>query len=662
MLRLNGQFNINASVVRGDKSIAHRALIFASIASGTSVIRNVPLSADVLATADCLRVLGAKIDFDGNTATVVPITEPNTNVTLDCANSGTTARLLAGLAAGLGVRAKFVGDPSLSKRPMKRVLEPLTQLGARFVTQTDCLFECEGGADLRGQTINATVNSAQVKSAVLIAGLFADGQTTYVEKLSTRNHTELMLSALGANVSVEGTAVTVSKSSLSPLNSYLPCDVSSMSYLIAAAVVSGRRFVCNNTVLNERRLGFVRVLQQAGASVGCTVKGTVLGELTGDIVVDKGGFKTLRASIIDVCDAIDELPLLAAMAVTSRGTHVFEGVDELRHKESDRIEAIIHMAEVCGQQAIYDEGRLTVISNGVLTKNPRFCSFDDHRIAMCEAVLCIASGGGVIDAAPFDVSFPQFDEALGLNLFKLGLIGGDNIRNSLSPKLMEYLSTVANVNCSYDLLPLRDGLTDKELLQIIESYDGLNVTMPYKMRVAKLLTAECASVNTVGRKVTPQSTDGYGMVRALETSGVDFANKPLYVVGAGGAATLCVQTLLSYGCKVQVFNRTKSRADALTESLSLSRGITEPYGILSFVPECEYEQCFTLPLSCKFVFVAAYKGASGLRNQALTRGITYVDGRKMLFYQGAKSFALWTNTPLQDDFDGFEKFLNKCGR
>ena len=140
-------------------------------------------------------------------------------------------------------------------------------------------------------------------------------------------------------------------------------------------------------------------------------------------------------------------------------------------------------------------------------------------------------------------------------------------------------------------------------------------------------------------------------------SPIDFENKPLYVAGAGGAATLCVQTLLSYGCKIQILNRTKSHADVLINKFNLSCDISNPYGMLSFIPECDYEKSLPLPDSCKFLFAAAYKGASGLKDKALARGITYVDGLRMLYHQGAKSFALWTDTELQNNYGGFAEFL-----
>lgn len=657
MLVVNGQFNIDTSVVHGDKSLCHRALILASVARGRSVIRNLTLSRDILATVDCLRRLGAQISLDGHTATVEPIAKPCDNVELDCKNSGTTARLLAGLVAGLGVRARFVGDISLAKRPMDRVLNPLTELGAHFSKTDGCMFEALGGK-LHGKQIVAAVNSAQVKSAVLLAGLFAEGKTTYIENVPTRNHTELMLYDMGADITVDGCAVTVAKSRLDSLVLDVPCDVSSMAFLVGAALMLDKQTVCRNTLLNDRRIGFISVLNRSGADVSFENVHNVAGEKVGDIVVNKSRLKPLYADSFDVCDSIDELPILAFVALTVKGKHVFEGVCELAHKESDRIRAIVETAKICGQKAYYDGQNLTVESDGALPKNPRFVSFNDHRIAMAQVALCLAAKGGTVDETPFDVSFPEFGQALGLDEYKLGLIGS-GIANSRSPLLMEHLARGASVNCRYDLVTLPQDVTDEKLLEVIGRYDGLNVTMPFKTRVAGLLNADCAAVNTVGKNVTPQSTDGYGIVKALCDCNIEFASKPLWIVGAGGAAATCVETLLKYGCKMQIVNRTESRACELTARYKLSTDVVEPYGVLSFVPECEFERNLILPASCRFVLVAAYKGQSGLREQALKRGIAYVDGLRMLYHQGAKSFALWTDTPIQDDCDGFKQFLEE---
>lgn len=658
MLRLSGQFNIDTGVVHGDKSLCHRALILASVAQGKSVIRNLTLSRDVLATVSCLRALGAEIRLQDGTAEVTPITEPGNNVILDCQNSGTTARLLAGLVAGLGVKAKFIGDASLSARPMNRIIEPLTVLGANFKQTEGCLFESLGGV-IHGGVINAAVNSAQVKSAVLIAGLFGAASTVYVERLPTRNHTELMLENMGADIAVDGLSTSVAKSKLNALNFDVPNDLSSMAFLIGAALICGRQSACRDTLINNRRSGFLRVLQASGADISIDNVRNVAGEKVGDITVKKSRLKPLFACESDVCDAIDELPILASIALTVKGRHVFENVAELRYKESNRVSAILDTVKKCNQQADFDGRNLTIVSDGKLPDNPRFNSFGDHRIAMSQTVLCLVVGGGSVDDTPFDVSFPEFYQALGINRYKLGLIGAD-ILNSRSPLLMEYLAGKANADCSYDLIPLPTDVTDNELIDVLSRYDGLNVTMPFKTRVAKLLNSGCYAVNTVGKRVMPQSTDGYGIVKALQDFGIDFADKPLWIVGAGGAAVTCVETLLKYGCKMRVINRTKSRADSITVKYGLSEDITEPYGILSFVPECEFEQNIAIPDSCRFVFAAAYKGKSGLKDKSMQRGLTYIDGLRMLYHQGAKSFSLWTDTPLQDDYDGFERFIKEA--
>lgn len=654
MINFTSQFNLNADAIGGDKSLAHRALILGALASGTSVIRNVTLSADIRSTIDCLTALGAKIDVKGTTVTVTPIPKSlHEYAILNCGNSGTTTRLLAGVVAGLGINAKFVGDESLIKRPMQRVIEPLKMLGANIECEDECLFVIRGGK-LHGARVDAEVNSAQVKSAVLLAGLFAEGKTTYVEKLPTRNHTELMLQSLGAQISVNGNEITVSKSQLRPFEVHLPRDPSSVAFGVALAVAKGMEITFENVLLNETRLGFYRVLQRGGANLTYSNVHEVFGERVGDIVVKKSILKPFVASEQDVIDGIDEIPLLATLALTVQGEHKFSNVAELQFKECNRVQAIQHIAEICGQKAIFDGDNLTVVSNGKLPKNKYFTGFNDHRIAMCESVLSIIVGGGSVDRAPFEISFPEFLHMLGIQPTRLGLIG-ENVTNSRSPKLMSHLAGRANICCSYDTVNLPRDIPDDKLLKVIDSFHGLNVTMPFKTRVATLLGARCPSVNTVGRTIQPQSTDGYGIVQSLLSRGIELNNKELLIVGAGGAAEACIVELLKYGCKISLINRTESHAQALTAKYGLQHSFDNPIGVLSFVPECTYEQTLTLPSSCKFVLVADYKGYSGLREQAVKRGLTVIDGLEMLYYQGVKSFSLWTNTPVQSDCKAFLK-------
>ncbi len=652
MLNFNSQFNIDPSVCYGDKSLTHRALIISAIASGTSTVRNIALCADVFATVNCLRTLGAHIEIDGTTATVVPISKPNDNVVLDCQNSGTTARLLAGVVAGLGIRATFVGDQSLTKRPMKRVIEPLTELGARFTTQDGQLFTIHP-SKLVGKCLTAQVNSAQVKSAVLLAGLFAQGTTQYIELISTRTHTETMLSHCG----VDTTNCTVTKRVPNPLDVTIPNDISSASFLIALAHLTNQSITLPNVGINAGRVGFLSVAKRAGAQIFVENVRTSFGELVADIRLEKGEIGPLCATPTDVINAIDEIPILSVLALATQGTHIFECVTELAHKECNRIDAIIDMAHVCGQTATFDGTNLTIVSNGKLPTKPHFHSFGDHRMAMCACVMSLACGGGSVDSFPVEVSFPNFLQAVGVSPKKFCVIGS-NVTASKSPILHTILAKNANVCCSYDAVNLPADVTDEQLLQTISTYDGANITLPFKNRVANLFGANLPSINTVGKGVTPTSTDGFGVMQALLSNGIDIANKPIWIVGAGGGAEATIVELLGK-CQMQVINRTVENAHVLAKKYNLSTDIAQPYGILTFVPECEFEQNLPLPTSCQFVFISAYNGTSGLRNKAIARGIKVVDGLQMLYHQGAKSFALWTNTPIQNNYQQFRDFLTK---
>ncbi len=652
MLNFNSQFNIDSSVCYGDKSLTHRALIISAIASGPSKIGNISLCDDVLATVDCLRTLGAQIAIDGTTATVTPIVKPNNNVVLNCQNSGTTARLLAGVVCGLGITATFVGDTSLTSRPMKRLIEPLTQLGARFTQNDGELFTIHP-SKLVGKVLHAQVNSAQVKSAVLLAGLFADGTTQYVETIPTRTHTENMLAHCG----IDTTNCAVTKSIPKPLDVTLPNDISSASFLVALALLTNKPLKLPNVCINDGRIGFLTVLQRAGAQIFAENTRIVAGEKVADIRVEPSTLAQLTATAVDVVNAIDEIPILAVLALATKGTHTFESVTELQHKECNRIQAIIDMARICGQTATFDGTNLTIVSNGVLPTKAHFHSFDDHRMAMCAAVVALASGGGSVDSFPVDVSFPNFLQAVGVTPKKFCVIGS-NVSQSMSPILHTSLAQNANVCCSYDAVSIPTDATDQQLLDTLALYDGANITLPFKNRVATLLGASEPSINTVGKNIAPRSTDGYGVQMALLQNGIDITNKSLWIVGAGGGAEATIRQL-NGKCKMQVINRTAQKAQALTQKYHLATDITEPFGILTFVPECDFEQSLQLPLSCQFVFVSAYNGASGLRTQAQKRGITVVDGLQMLYHQGAKAFALWTNTPVQNNYQDFVQFLRK---
>ncbi len=658
MISFNGKFTLSSDVRCSDKSLTHRALIAAAIAEGTSSLRNVTLSRDVSATASALKAV-ANIDLQRNekscdcTAKIIPNENFRQDVTVNCLGSGTTARLVGGLFAGAGIRARFVGDDSLVKRPMDRLVRPLRQLGANIRCAKDCLFETEGG-NLHGAHVLADAASAQVKSAVVFAGLFAEGETRYTELVPTRNHTELLLRELGADVTTDGKTVVVHKSRPHCFEMTLPNDPSAVAYSVALALISGQKATFVNVLLNERRLGFYRVLQRAGARINYRNVRTLFGESVGDVEVLPSKLRPFTSNAQDSCDGIDEIPLLAALAMLTEGTHIFENVGELVYKECDRIQAIGHIASVCGQRCAFDGGNLTIESDGKTSGGKFFHSFGDHRVAMSETVLCVACGGGAVDSAPFDVSHPDFLKSLGIAPMRFALVGSD-VANSLSPRLHAFLAAQAGVCCSYDAVTLPPSVCDSELVATLGEYDGSNVTMPFKTRAASLLGSDMPSVNTVtNRGKRCFSTDGYGVTESLRRHGIAFEGQPLWIVGAGGAAEAVIRELTGYGCKLQVFNRTEERIRYLRRKYTLAE-VSDPVGVLSFVPQCEFERSVVLPASCRFVLVADYKGDSGLRKQAEQRGIAVIDGLEMLFHQGAKSFALWTGTPVCTDYESFEK-------
>lgn len=639
MLSVNGNLQLNAHFLCGDKSITHRALIFAALSDGVCTINNALVCRDTLATAECLYKLGAEIELHGTTFTVTPITTPRQNVILNAGNSGTTARLMAGVLAGLGVKATVIGDKSLLARPMKRVTDPLRQMGAQITDGDGTFLYKTNGGTLTETTITQTVTSAQVKSAVLLAGALANG-VTYVENTSTRAHTEQFIANLGGQISRTGTAITVKNSAFEHFDYNVPCDFSSAAFLIAGALISKQELTLKNVCVTAERIGFLDVIVKSGAQILLSNVRNCFGEKIADVTVKNSTLQPFYATSSDVSRAIDELPVCVALALTVQGKHVFENVGELAFKESNRIDAISSIVASVGQKCTFDGTNLTVESDGNLTQRPFLKTFDDHRIAMSDVVLSSACGGAILDGESFDVSFPDFLRAVGVESPTYAVIGAD-VTNSLSPLLISALACSAGENLRYISLSADKSLSDKQLLQLIDMLDGLNVTMPFKSRVAKLLHSRFNSVNTVGREIVPQSTDVYGVLKCFEVHGIDFKDANVTVVGAGGAAEAVCQALAPFTKNVKIVNRTRKKAKKLARRYKFVK-TTACDGIVVAVPECDFEKSLTLPENCKFVLNLNYLGTSHLACEGQKRGLTVIDGREMLFYQGKKSFELWT--------------------
>ena len=412
--------------VPGDKSISHRAIMLGGLAIGETVIHGLLEGEDVLATAAALRALGADVmppDQAGgawrvNGVGVGGLTEPAT--ALDLGNSGTSARLLAGLLATHPILSFIIGDASLSRRPMRRVTEPLAQMGAEFVTRSgDRLPMAVRGTDLPVPiTYETPVASAQVKSAVLLAGLNTPGETTVIERTPTRDHSEHMLRQFGAEVAVSaadggGQAIMlIGQPELAGQTVHVPGDISSAAFpLVAAAILDGSDVTLDGVGLNPRRAGLLECLAEMGAGLTIAPAEGAVGEPVGTIRVQGGGLRGITVPPDRAPSMIDEYPVLMVAAACADGPTRMTGIGELRVKESDRIAMMAAGLTACGVRVeelpdgivVHGTGRPPAGGATVATAL-------DHRIAMSFLVLGLAATApiGVDDASPIATSFPGF--------------------------------------------------------------------------------------------------------------------------------------------------------------------------------------------------------------------------------------------------------------
>lgn len=401
----------------GDKSISHRALIFASLAHGQSRIRGLLESEDVHATASACRQLGMTDRVEGDERIVEGVGERGLqppSAPLDMGNSGTAMRLLAGVLAAQPFDSELTGDASLSRRPMKRIVAPLARMGARIETSAGGTppLRISGRADLRGIDYESPIASAQVKSCLLLAGLYAGGQTTVREPLRSRNHTELMLPAFG--VPLVGECGVKGGSRLAGTSLRVPADISSAAFfLVAAALVPGSDLLLRDVGLNETRDGIVHVLQSMGADLAIRDRRRFGGEAVGDIRIRYAGLlKGVDIPPELVPSLIDELPVILALAAASEGTTRLRGAAELRVKESDRLAVMARGLEVLGVRlSEYPDG---MDVEGGSISGGSVDGAGDHRCAMSFCVLGQVASAAVTVAGceNIDTSYPRFVDDL----------------------------------------------------------------------------------------------------------------------------------------------------------------------------------------------------------------------------------------------------------
>ena len=406
---LNGQITIPA-----DKSISHRAVMFSSLAKGKSIIRNFSDGQDPLSTLKIFNQLGIESNINGNEIIINSkgYLEAS-DLPLDCGNSGTTMRLISGVLAGQNFNSTLTGDESLSKRPMKRIIEPLTQMGA-IINSNEHKAPLEIiGQNLQAINYNSKIASAQVKSCILLAGLGVnDGITSFTEPYLSRNHTELMLKAMGANITTSGTTVSIQKSELSPIEIDICGDISSAAYFIVSAlIVPNSKIILKNVGLNPTRTGILDIAKKMGASITILDKKEICNEEVGDIQVEYSELQGCEISGEIIPKLIDEIPVIAVLATQANGQTIIKDAQDLRNKESDRITAVVSELKKLGANIEETPDGMIIKGKYKLLGNCEVETYHDHRLAMslyvagliCEKEILINGFEWV------DISFPTFE-------------------------------------------------------------------------------------------------------------------------------------------------------------------------------------------------------------------------------------------------------------
>ncbi|MEH7515123.1 3-phosphoshikimate 1-carboxyvinyltransferase [Gottfriedia acidiceleris] len=406
--------------IPGDKSISHRGIMFGSLAKGTTKITNFLLGEDCLSTIACFRKLGVQIEVSEDEVVVYGkgIEElKEAHEVLDVGNSGTTARLMMGILSGLPFHSVIIGDESIGKRPMKRVTKPLKMMGTSIDGREDATYT---PISIRGGSLNSIsyaspVSSAQVKSSILLAGLFAKGTTTVTEPEKSRDHTERMLKAFGCELEVDGNKVSIyGNQELTATDVIVPGDISSAAFfLVAGSIVPNSEILLKNVGVNPTRTGILTVLERMGANITLEDEKVVNGEPIANIRVKSSNLKSTVIGGAEIPTCIDELPILALAAALADGETIIKDAEELRVKETDRIQTVVTELTNLGVSIEATKDGMIIQGNSSLI-GANVNSHGDHRMGMMLSIAALLAKGDTIieNTECIAVSFPNFKEQL----------------------------------------------------------------------------------------------------------------------------------------------------------------------------------------------------------------------------------------------------------
>lgn len=409
---LNGEIQIPS-----DKSISHRSAMFSALTGGIVHVQNYSAGADCHSTLNILKSLGCTVDFKSKNEIVINATDAFKvpDLQLDCGNSGTTMRLFAGILAPIGGTYLLHGDTSLSKRPMKRVIDPLEIMGAKISHQDYRAPLTITGSELTPIDYKSKIASAQVKSCVLLAGLNTNGSTTFEEPHLSRDHTERMLKYLGADIERKQNRTIIQKSNLVPRDITICGDISSAAFFLAAgAIVPGSQITLKNVGLNPTRTGIIDVLKQMGADIEILDMKVVCGEEVGDIKIKYSQLKAVTIEGAIIPRLIDEIPVIAVLATQAEGTTIIKDAQDLRNKEADRISCLVCELKKIGANIEETPDGLIIQGKTQLKGDSTVECYHDHRLAMSLYVAGLISRKPLIinEFQWVDISFPEFIELI----------------------------------------------------------------------------------------------------------------------------------------------------------------------------------------------------------------------------------------------------------